>query len=57
MTVSLFGDFGGESTKLIKDSGWIFGQDRCGHTNLGSERWLLLGLFRWFRCQFFAGLA
>ena len=26
MTVSVFGDFGGESTKLIKDSGWIFGK-------------------------------
>jgi NNP family nitrate/nitrite transporter-like MFS transporter len=26
MTVSLFGDFGGVSTQLSKDSGWIFGK-------------------------------
>ncbi|MDT8998018.1 MFS transporter [Paucibacter sp. APW11] len=30
MTLSLFGDFGGEAKALIKDSGWIFGKIKAG---------------------------
>jgi NNP family nitrate/nitrite transporter-like MFS transporter len=42
MTVSLFGDFGGESTKLVKDSGWIFGKIAAG-----TPTWIQNAGFAW----------
>jgi NNP family nitrate/nitrite transporter-like MFS transporter len=42
MTVSLFGDLGGESTKLIKDSGWIFGKIAAG-----TPTWIQNAGFAW----------
>ncbi len=42
MTVSLFGHFGGESTKLIKDSGWIFGKIAAG-----TPTWVQNAGFAW----------
>ena len=42
MTVSVFGDFGGESTKLIKDSGWIFGKIAAG-----TPTWVQNAGFAW----------
>ncbi len=55
MTMSLLGDFGGESLKLIKDSGWIFGKIAAGTPtwiqNAGFA-WVLslvpLSIFCWF---------
>ncbi|HMS26692.1 MAG TPA: MFS transporter [Burkholderiaceae bacterium] len=55
MTISLLGSFGGESLKLIKDSGWIFGKIAAGTPtwiqNAGFA-WVLslvpLSLFCWF---------
>ena len=42
MTVSLFGDFGGSSTQLIKDSGWIFGKIVAG-----TPTWIQNAGFAW----------
>ncbi|MBL8375745.1 MFS transporter [Accumulibacter sp.] len=42
MTVSIFGDFGGESTKLVKDSGWIFGKIAAG-----TPTWIQNAGFAW----------
>jgi len=42
MTVSIFGDFGGESTKLVKDSGWIFGKIVAG-----TPTWIQNAGFAW----------
>jgi NNP family nitrate/nitrite transporter-like MFS transporter len=42
MTVSLFGDFGGESTKLVKDSGWILGKIAAG-----TPTWIQNAGFAW----------
>ncbi|MBT9508071.1 MFS transporter [Rhodoferax sp.] len=42
MTMSLFGDLGGESTKLIKDSGWIFGKIAAG-----TPTWIQNAGFAW----------
>jgi NNP family nitrate/nitrite transporter-like MFS transporter len=42
MTISLFGDFGGESMKLIKDSGWIFGKIVAG-----TPTWIQNAGFAW----------
>jgi NNP family nitrate/nitrite transporter-like MFS transporter len=42
MTISLFGDFGGESMKLIKDSGWIFGKIAAG-----TPTWIQNAGFAW----------
>ncbi|MFZ2122398.1 MAG: MFS transporter [Rhodoferax sp.] len=42
MTVSLFGDFGGVSTQLIKDSGWIFGKIAAG-----TPTWIQNAGFAW----------
>lgn len=42
MTVSLFGDLGGESTKLIKDSGWILGKIVAG-----TPTWIQNAGFAW----------
>jgi NNP family nitrate/nitrite transporter-like MFS transporter len=42
MTVSLFGDFGGTSTQLIKDSGWIFGKIAAG-----TPTWIQNAGFAW----------
>ena len=42
MTVSLFGDFGGGSTKLIKDSGWILGKIAAG-----TPTWIQNAGFAW----------
>ncbi|MBK7026103.1 MAG: MFS transporter [Polaromonas sp.] len=55
MTMSLLGEFGGESLKLIKDSGWIFGKIAAGTPtwiqNAGFA-WVLslvpLSIFCWF---------
>ena len=42
MTVGLFGDFGGSSTQLIKDSGWIFGKIIAG-----TPTWIQNAGFAW----------
>ncbi|MEF8697983.1 MAG: MFS transporter [Candidatus Accumulibacter sp. UW26] len=42
MTVSLFGDFGGASTTLTKDSGWIFGKIAAG-----TPTWIQNAGFAW----------
>ena len=42
MTVSLFGDFGGEPTVLTKDSGWIFGKIAAG-----TPTWIQNAGFAW----------
>jgi NNP family nitrate/nitrite transporter-like MFS transporter len=42
MTVSLFGDWGGESTQLVKDSGWIFGKIAAG-----TPTWIQNAGFAW----------
>ncbi len=42
MTVSLFGDFGGASTQLIKDSGWILGKIVAG-----TPTWIQNAGFAW----------
>ena len=42
MTMSLLGDFGGESLKLIKDSGWIFGKIAAG-----TPTWIQNAGFAW----------
>ncbi|MCM2342014.1 MFS transporter [Rhodoferax sp.] len=42
MTVGLFGDFGGTSTQLIKDSGWIFGKIAAG-----TPTWIQNAGFAW----------
>jgi len=42
MTVGLFGDFGGSSTQLIKDSGWIFGKIVAG-----TPTWIQNAGFAW----------
>ncbi len=42
MTVGLFGDFGGSSTQLVKDSGWIFGKIIAG-----TPTWIQNAGFAW----------
>ena len=42
MTVGLFGDFGGVSTQLVKDSGWIFGKIVAG-----TPTWIQNAGFAW----------
>lgn len=42
MTMSLLGEFGGESLKLIKDSGWIFGKIAAG-----TPTWIQNAGFAW----------
>lgn len=42
MTVSLFGDVGGVSTQLVKDSGWIFGKIAAG-----TPTWIQNAGFAW----------
>jgi NNP family nitrate/nitrite transporter-like MFS transporter len=42
MTMSLFGSFGGESTVLVKDSGWIFGKIAAG-----TPTWIQNAGFAW----------
>ena len=42
MTVSLFGDLGGASTQLVKDSGWIFGKIAAG-----TPTWIQNAGFAW----------
>lgn len=42
MTVSLFGDFGGEPTRLLKDGGWILGKIAAG-----TPTWIQNAGFAW----------
>jgi MFS transporter, NNP family, nitrate/nitrite transporter len=42
MTVGLLGSFGGESTTLLKDSGWIFGKIPAG-----TQTWIQNAGFAW----------
>lgn len=42
MTLSIFGSFGGESTTLLKDSGWIFGKIKAG-----TPTWIQNAGFAW----------
>jgi MFS transporter, NNP family, nitrate/nitrite transporter len=42
MTMGLFGAFGGESMKLLKDSGWIFGKIPAG-----TQTWIQNAGFAW----------
>ena len=42
MTMSLFGDFGGESMTLLKDSGWILGKIKAG-----TQTWIQNAGFAW----------
>jgi NNP family nitrate/nitrite transporter-like MFS transporter len=42
MTMSLFGGFAGESTMLVKDSGWIFGK-----ITAGTPTWIQNAGFAW----------
>jgi NNP family nitrate/nitrite transporter-like MFS transporter len=42
MTLSLFGGFAGESTNLVKDSGWIFGK-----ITAGTPTWIQNAGFAW----------
>ncbi len=42
MTVGLLGSFGGESTTLVKDSGWIFGKIPAG-----TQTWIQNAGFAW----------
>ncbi|MDI1244640.1 MAG: MFS transporter [Rhodoferax sp.] len=42
MTIGLFGDFGGGSTQLVKDSGWIFGKIVAG-----TPTWIQNAGFAW----------
>lgn len=42
MTLSIFGSLGGESTTLLKDSGWIFGKIKAG-----TPTWIQNAGFAW----------
>jgi NNP family nitrate/nitrite transporter-like MFS transporter len=42
MTIGLFGDFGGSSTQLVKNSGWIFGKIAAG-----TPTWIQNAGFAW----------
>lgn len=42
MTIGLFGDLGGSSTQLVKDSGWIFGKIAAG-----TPTWIQNAGFAW----------